>query len=750
VPSVNNPSGAALSIQPSSLAGTGYLIAADNPSGTTKFYVDNQGNGYVGGTLAIGTSTVPAANAIEALNGNIVATSNQGIGAVMGLYHTVGDLPGFPAGAYPVLKTDYSDMYIVVGGNYAAYIDNLGGYTINAGGSFTGSGSGLSSLNATNLTTGTVADARLSSNVDLLNTAQSTSAAKTFGAQLNIASGIEQEFINASGNYYMQDSGGTMQWLQTNNSTVEMSLTQAGALTVNGGETITTGGLTVSAGGAGISGTVSITGSGSSSIVGNTGAALWGATNSSTAGGYGLEGIMNGAGNSGTAVYGVNFSSTGSNFGVKGSIATTGGGSAGVWGSSTGGGGTTYGGYFDNNSPSGYSIYGASVTGGPIFDVNSVGVGIGTITPLDKLHVEQGNIRLNAAAGTAGFLNFFKAGVEVGYLANGGADNNLWMQAMGATGGINFQTGGSNTRMTINSTGTVGIGLAATDQNSGFLHVKGEYPAGTGTSAMFGSVTPLSFVTGGAGNMNMGWNAYYDGTWRNYTASKYTAIQALDSNLGDMVFYTGNAPATANSAIGFAEHLRLTNAGHLGINQASPTRSILDVSGAVGNTIAIFGSGSSGISMVQAWPSIGFNSYFNGAWRALSAGAGANIGVNPSTGDMQFISNSNVAQDVVQATTVQMQINAAGGVTINNGGGNVPHACAYYYCFVGGVTQGVCNCPGGMYPISGGGDCLGNNVLATWPNPTFGSGSRADTIQSGWGMWCSATSMDVWVNCCSI
>jgi hypothetical protein len=387
---------------------------------------------------------------------------------------------------------------------------------------------------------------------------------------------------------------------------------------------------------------------------------------------------------------------------------------------------------------------------GNLMTLYGAGLGIGTNAPNDKLHVEQGNIRLNAAAGTAGFLNFFKAGTQVGYLANGGADNNLWMQATGATGGINFQTGGSNTRMLINSTGTVGIGMASTDLNSAFLQVKGEQPAGTGTSAMFGSVTPISFITGGAGNMNMGWNAYYDGGWRNYTAGKFTGIQAMDANLGDMVFYTGNAPAGANSAISFSEHLRLTNAGHLGINQASPTRSILDVSGAVGNTIAIFGSGSSGISMVQAWPSIGFNSYFNANWKSLGGGAGANIGVNPSTGDMQFISASNVVQDATQATTVQMQINGAGGVTIVNGGGNVPHGCAYYYCFVGGVTQGACSCPGGTYPISGGGDCLGVAMYGNWPQPTFGSGSRADNTQTGWGIWCASTGMDVWVNCCSI
>lgn len=50
----------------------------------------------------------------------------------------------------------------------------------NAGNVFAGNGSALTALNATNVASGTLADARLSSNVDLLNVAQSFTAVKTF------------------------------------------------------------------------------------------------------------------------------------------------------------------------------------------------------------------------------------------------------------------------------------------------------------------------------------------------------------------------------------------------------------------------------------------------------------------------------------------------------------------------------------------------------------------------------------------
>lgn len=55
------------------------------------------------------------------------------------------------------------------------------GLTLNTG-SFSGNGSGLTSLNGSNISTGTVADARLSTNVSLLNAAQTYSGAKTFSA----------------------------------------------------------------------------------------------------------------------------------------------------------------------------------------------------------------------------------------------------------------------------------------------------------------------------------------------------------------------------------------------------------------------------------------------------------------------------------------------------------------------------------------------------------------------------------------
>ena len=67
----------------------------------------------------------------------------------------------------------------------------------NAGNSFTGNGTGLTGLNANNLTTGTVADGRLSGNVALLNANQTFSGANIFAGTVS-GNGSGWTALNAS------------------------------------------------------------------------------------------------------------------------------------------------------------------------------------------------------------------------------------------------------------------------------------------------------------------------------------------------------------------------------------------------------------------------------------------------------------------------------------------------------------------------------------------------------------------------
>ncbi|MBK8846003.1 MAG: hypothetical protein IPO27_05270 [Bacteroidetes bacterium] len=95
--------------------------------------------------------------------------------------------------------------------------------------------------------------------------------------------------------------------------------------------------------------------------------------------------------------------------------------------------------------------------------------------------------------------------------------------------------------------------------------------------------------------------------------------------------YEPNSGTPGNVII--ADAFGLFKAGNVGIGTEDPSRAKLVVEGNVGKTTAIFGQGSTGISLVQNWPGIGFNSYVaSNVWKPLSSGFGGNISVDPSIG----------------------------------------------------------------------------------------------------------------------
>jgi len=85
------------------------------------------------------------------------------------------------------------------------------------------------------------------------------------------------------------------------------------------------------------------------------------------------------------------------------------------------------------------------------------------------------------------------------------------------------------------------------------------------------------------------------------------------------------------------------------------------VSGMVGNTVGLFGD-DLGVSLVASWPSIGFNSYFNGSWKAISPGWSGVITVDQNDGSMTIFgapTKANAA-DAALALTTRLSIHADG------------------------------------------------------------------------------------------
>lgn len=114
--------------------------------------------------------------------------------------------------------------------------------------------------------------------------------------------------------------------------------------------------------------------------------------------------------------------------------------------------------------------------------------------------------------------------------------------------------------------------------------------------------------------------------------------------------------------------MTITSGGSIGIGTASPTEAKLVTQGMVGNTMALFGKNVNGISLVANIPTIGFNSYYNGGWKAIQPGYCSYIDLNPGDGKISLNTTTNAvtAGDVITGTQ-RLSISNTGDVTVHNG-----------------------------------------------------------------------------------
>lgn len=78
--------------------------------------------------------------------------------------------------------------------------------------------------------------------------------------------------------------------------------------------------------------------------------------------------------------------------------------------------------------------------------------------------------------------------------------------------------------------------------------------------------------------------------------------------------------------------------GNVGIGTGTPTHAKLEINGSVGAAVGMFGINAFGISIQANNPEVGFNYFFNGTSKTIKAGYGANIGMDPGSGDV-YIGN---------------------------------------------------------------------------------------------------------------
>lgn len=108
------------------------------------------------------------------------------------------------------------------------------------------------------------------------------------------------------------------------------------------------------------------------------------------------------------------------------------------------------------------------------------------------------------------------------------------------------------------------------------------------------------------------------------------------------------------------------HAQNIGFGIQNPTRGKLEIQGAVGSTVAIFGGNGQGISVQRSNPAIGFNHYFDGTTdRYISNGYAAVQWFNPTLGMMYYDLFGNGAANAAGTGRVTaMNINRTGNAGI--------------------------------------------------------------------------------------
>ena len=148
----------------------------------------------------------------------------------------------------------------------------------------------------------------------------------------------------------------------------------------------------------------------------------------------------------------------------------------------------------------------------------------------------------------------------------------------------------------------------------------------------------VSDATNGVGGLTLP----YAGTASTLGGAEFSITHT--TTFGDAAYFNNTAGGNAITSGSGNNQFNIVG-GNTGIGIPaglfdSPKLGKLVVRGTVGAVSAMFGDNTSGVSVMNNFPSIGFNYYFNAGSKAISPGFGAALGQDPSNGRIYFSSSA--------------------------------------------------------------------------------------------------------------
>jgi hypothetical protein len=249
-----------------------------------------------------------------------------------------------------------------------------------------------------------------------------------------------------------------------------------------------------------------------------------------------------------------------------------------------------------------------------LFNITNAGkVGIGTTSPLGKLHVSGGGGNGTLYIQGTSFVSHFNYGTnEDTYIRPGKAAGNVIVADSG--GNVGIGTSSPSYKLDVNGTGRI---------VSQFIQGGGTARATSGTTIAFTNNTAYSANTdlGDAGrflsivNESTVTNAYSALSFRvNPNSSGGGTNAMLDMKFVNANNGSSNLIWSFTSGGGWADRMTLTSNGNVGIGTTSPVTGLDVRRASYSNTTARFGDNGP-VYIINDWPIIGFNAYYDGGWK---------------------------------------------------------------------------------------------------------------------------------------